>query len=144
MSDQIERYSDPELAAAMARVELVAYVMDGMFELPGTRTRFGLDAIIGLVPIIGDLISQAISSYILWEARQIGVSRWTFTRMATNSAIDTIVGMVPFIGDAFDVAFRANRKNLELLRAHLAKNGHNRKSGVADDVIDVTATRVSD
>jgi hypothetical protein len=97
---------------------------------------------IGLVPLVGDLISQVVSSYIIWEARQLGVSRFTIGRMIANSALDTVVGIIPFAGDAFDVAFRANRKNLALLKGHLAKHGHIRRSGETGPVIDVKARRV--
>jgi len=142
MDARVERYSHPETEAAVARVEAVARIMDSMFEIPGTKVRVGLDAIIGIVPIIGDLISQVISSYIIWEARQLGVSRFTLARMMANSAIDTVVGIIPFAGDAFDIYFRANLKNLALLKAHLAKHGHVSRAKGRDQVIDVTATRV--
>lgn len=139
----VERYADPEIEAAVARIEAISRLMDDLFEIPGTNVRVGLDAIIGLVPVIGDLISQAISSYLIWEARQLGVSRFTVARMVANSAVDTVVGIIPFAGDAFDVAFRANRKNVALLKAHLAKHGHVRRTGPgASPVIDVTARRV--
>ncbi|HEX2839845.1 DUF4112 domain-containing protein [Hyphomicrobium sp.] len=143
-SNTVERYSDPAIEASVARIEAVAHLMDDLFAVPGTKIRVGLDSIIGLVPVVGDLISQAISSYIIWEARQLGVSRFTMGRMIANSAIDTVVGIVPFAGDAFDVAFRANRKNLTLLKGHLAKHGHVRRSGAGvGPVIDVTARRVA-
>lgn len=151
----VERYSNSEIEAAVARVEAVAHFMDDLFVIPGTNMRVGLDAMIGIVPVVGDLISQAISSYIIWEARRLGVSRLTMSRMIANSAIDTVVGIVPFVGDAFDVAFRANRKNLALLKRHLEKHGHIRReptgrregSGHRDSmgtgpVIDVRARRV--
>ena len=139
----VERYADPEIEAAVARIEAISRLTDDLFEIPGTKVRVGLDAIIGLVPIVGDLISQAISSYLIWEARRLGVSRFTVARMFANSAVDTVVGMVPFAGDAFDVAFRANRKNVALLKAHLAKHGHVRRTGAgAGPVIDLRARRV--
>jgi hypothetical protein len=125
-------YTRAEKQAALARIELVSHLMDSAFTLPGTNTRVGLDALIGLVPVLGDLISQAISSYIIWEARQLGVSRWTMTRMIANSAVDTVVGFVPFLGDAFDVAFRANLRNLALLKQHLAREGIHSSDGVID------------
>lgn len=138
----VERYADPEIEAAVARIEVISRLMDDLFEIPGTNVRVGLDAIIGLVPLIGDLISQVISSYLIWEARQLGVSRFTVARMAANTAVDTVVGIIPFVGDAFDVAFRANRKNVALLKAHLAKHGHVRRTGPgAGPVIDVLARR---
>jgi hypothetical protein len=140
-SHTVERYSDPDIEASVARIEAISRLMDDMFEIPGTNVRVGLDAIIGLVPIVGDLFSQVISSYIIWEARQLGVSRFTMARMISNTAIDTVVGLVPFAGDAFDVAFRANRKNVALLKAHLQKHGHVRR-GPGGPVIDATARRV--
>ncbi len=142
MDVRVERYSHPETEAAVARVEAVARIMDSMFEIPGTKVRVGLDAIIGIVPIVGDLISQVISSYIIWEARQLGVSRFTMARMMANSAIDIVVGIIPFAGDAFDIYFRANLKNLALLKAHLAKHGHVSRAKGGGQVIDVKATRV--
>jgi hypothetical protein len=141
--DTVERYSDPDIEASVARIEAISRLMDDMFEIPGTNVRVGLDALIGLVPVVGDLISQVVSSYIIWEARQLGVSRFTMGRMIANSAVDTVVGLVPFAGDAFDVAFRANRKNLALLKGHLAKHGHVRRTESAGPIIDVRARRVA-
>jgi hypothetical protein len=138
----VERYADPEIEASVARIEAIARLMDDMFLIPGTQVRVGLDAIIGVVPVVGDLVSQAISSYLIWEARQLGVSRVTMGRMIANTAIDTVVGLVPFAGDAFDVAFRANRKNVNLLKAHLAKHGHVRRTAASGPVIEATARRV--
>jgi hypothetical protein len=108
---------------SLARLEALAQLMDGAFVIPGTKIRVGLDAIIGLVPIAGDLIASLVSSYLIWEARQLGASRWVIGRMIANTTIDTLFGVVPIIGDAFDVLFRANLKNLALLRRHLEKRG---------------------
>lgn len=113
-----------EIEASVARIEALSRVMDSAFAIPGTNVRLGLDAIIGLVPVLGDLVSQAISSYIIWEARKLGVSRFTMARMIGNTALDTLVGIIPFAGDAFDVLFRANMKNLALLKRHLEKKGY--------------------
>src|SRR5262245_36002031 len=104
---------------SLARVEALAQLMDGAFIIPGTNIRFGLDALIGLVPIAGDLIASLVSSYLIWEARQLGASRWVIARMIANTALDTVFGAVPIVGDAFDVLFRANLKYLALLRRHL-------------------------
>lgn len=108
---------------SLARLEALAQLMDGAFVIPGTKVRVGLDAIIGLVPIAGDLIASLVSSYLIWEARQLGASRWVIGRMIANTTIDTLFGVVPIVGDAFDVLFRANLKNLALLRRHLEKCG---------------------
>ncbi len=120
------RKADPldfaEKREALARLDFVAGFMDTAFFIPGTNIRFGADAIVGLVPGIGDLVTTAISSWIVYEARRIGAPKHVVARMIGNVAIDGVVGAVPFLGDIFDVAFRANRRNLELLRKHLERN----------------------
>lgn len=140
MAKSVQQYSDAEIAAAAMRIEMLSRLMDDVFTLPGTNMRIGLDAIIGLVPVLGDLISQAVSSYLIWEARRIGVSRLTIARMIGNSALDTVVGFIPFAGDAFDMAFKANMKNLKLLKAHLEKRGI--RPSADGLVIDGTARRI--
>ncbi len=132
---QLERgpLSRAEADAAYARVGALARVMDSMVAIPGTNVRLGVDALLGLVPVIGDVVSHAISSYIIWEARRLGVSRWTMTRMIANSLTDFAIGIVPVVGDAFDVAFRANMRNLALLKAEMEHKG------LGPRIIDVTA-----
>lgn len=142
MIEQIERYADADFEASVARIELISRVMDSLVEIPGTNIRIGVDALIGLVPVVGDLISQAVSSYLIWEARQLGVSRITIARMIGNTALDTVLGFVPFVGDAFDVTFRANMRNLALLKAHLAKHGHVSRRASDGVVIDATSRRI--
>jgi hypothetical protein len=106
------RRLDPQL-------ELLAYWMDTVFYIPGLGIRFGFDAIIGLIPGLGDILTSLISLYILAAARRYGVPRATLTRMAFNIAVDTIVGAVPLFGDAFDVYWKANVMNVALLRRHV-------------------------
>jgi hypothetical protein len=105
----------------IARIEALASLMDTAFVLPGTQIRFGLDALIGLVPGVGDAITTIMSLFIVNEARALGAPPWLIARMVANVALDGLVGAVPLVGDAFDVAFRANRRNMALLRAHLDK-----------------------
>lgn len=124
---------------ALARLEALARLMDNAFVIPGTNTRIGLDGIIGVIPGIGDVISGLVSSYLIWEARQLGVSKWVLSRMVANTLLDTAVGVIPFAGDVFDVMFRANMKNMALLRRHLEKQGYGRQAG---PVIEGRATRV--
>jgi hypothetical protein len=114
---------DPSTEQSLERLEALAKLLDSSFFVPGTNIRMGLDGIIGLVPVVGDLISGAISSYLIWEARRLGASRWVIGRMAANTLIDTTIGAIPIVGDAFDVVFRTNVKNLALLRKHLARKG---------------------
>ena len=122
--ERVEKLERREVEAALARLNMVARTMDSLFAIPGTRLRLGVDSIIGLVPIAGDVVAHAISAYLIWEARKLGVSKLTLWRMVGNTLIDTVVGAVPLVGDAFDVVFRANMKNLRLLQRHLEKQGY--------------------
>jgi len=103
------------------RMEAVANLLDTAFVLPGTSQRIGIDAIIGLVPGVGDLLTTALSSYIIWEARRLGVSRLALTRMLGNLAIHAVAGLVPVLGDGFIALFRVNQRNLRIVRAQLAR-----------------------
>ena len=105
----------------VARLDALATLLDTAFILPGTNVRFGFDALIGLVPGIGDAITTAISLYIVLEARQLGAPAHLILRMLTNVVVDGFVGAVPLVGDAFDVLWRANRRNVRLLREWLAR-----------------------
>lgn len=105
------------------RLDALARVMDSAVQIPGTNIRMGVDALLGLLPVVGDAISATISSYLIWEAKQMGVSKFVLARMAGNVAIDTVIGAVPFAGDIFDVAYKANMKNIALLKKHVDKHG---------------------
>lgn len=115
--------SADEFDESVARIEVLAQVLDGAIRIPGTNVVMGLDAILGLVPVVGDAISAAIGSYIIWEARRLGAPRWLIARMAMNTSIDTLVGSIPVVGDVFDVAYKSNLKNVALLKRHAAKHG---------------------
>lgn len=106
----------------LQELELIARWMDSVFQVPGTNVRFGLDALLGLIPGLGDTLTSLVSLYILQAARRHGVSRVTMARMGANIAVDYIVGIVPVAGDLFDVSWKANQKNVELLRTHLLAN----------------------
>jgi hypothetical protein len=106
----------------VARLDALATLLDTAFILPGTNVRFGFDALIGLVPGIGDAITTAISLYIVHEARQLGAPAHLILRMLANVAVDGFVGAVPLVGDAFDVLWRANRRNVRLLREWLVRD----------------------
>jgi hypothetical protein len=123
MHGNFECYSAREVAHSVTRLQIMARIMDGAVAIPGTNLRIGLDALIGLVPLAGDLISGLISTYLIWEARQLGAPRWLVARMAANALADTAIGAIPILGDAFDVMFRSNMKNMALLRRHMEKRG---------------------
>jgi hypothetical protein len=95
----------------------LAWLLDSSIPIPGTRLTIGVEALIGLLPFIGDLVGVALSSYILSEASRIGVPRSVLLRMAFNVALEGLVGIVPVAGDVFDAAFKANQRNVRLLEA---------------------------
>jgi hypothetical protein len=104
-----------------ARIDALAKLLDVAFILPGTKVRYGIDGLIGLVPIVGDLITTAISLWIVREARALGAPRYIVARMLANVALDGVVGLVPFVGDAFDVMFRSNMRNMRILKRWMDK-----------------------
>jgi len=108
-----------ELAARTARLERLARLMDRAVSVPGTRIGFGMDPIIGLIPGVGDAVASAVAVWIVLEAARLGVPQATLLRMLSNVAVDTFGGTVPIAGDLWDVAWRANMKNVALVRAHV-------------------------
>lgn len=111
----------PSRHDALRRMETVAVLLDTAFVIPGTRQRFGIDAVIGLVPGLGDIATTLLSSYIIWEARNLGVSRFALARMLSNLAIHASVGTIPVVGDVFDAFFRVNQRNMRIVRSQLRK-----------------------
>jgi hypothetical protein len=105
----------------IARIEAIAKLLDVAFVLPGTNIRYGIDGLIGLIPVVGDIVTTAISLWLVREARALGAPWYITGRMLGNVALDGVVGLVPFAGDAFDVMFRANMRNVRLLRRWLEK-----------------------
>lgn len=103
----------------LERLRTVSRLLDSAFAIPGTRYRFGLDALIGLVPGLGDAVSAVFSGYIVLQASRLGAPRSVVTRMIANVALDTLVGWVPVLGDLFDVAWKSNLRNMALLESHL-------------------------
>lgn len=97
-------------------LENLALYLDGLFRIPGTGWRFGLDAIIGLIPNVGDTLTSFASFYILLAGVRYGVPKITLLRMAFNIGLDYVVGTIPFIGDAFDFVWKSNQQNLNLIR----------------------------
>ena len=118
--DEAEKIRQGELRAAdpMQHLESLAWMLDSSIQLPGTRFRIGMDSLIGLIPVLGDLVGAALSSYILWVASSMGVPRVTLLRMALNVAVESAAGIVPGFGDLFDMAWKANKRNVEILRQH--------------------------
>ena len=122
-SDYVFLNSRPSSRAErIARLDALATLLDTAILIPGTNVRFGLDALIGLVPGIGDTVTTLLSLYIVREARALGAPRRVIMRMLGNVALDSVVGVVPLAGDVFDVMWRANRRNMALLREWLDKS----------------------
>ena len=119
----IDKAGNVDRSAGLARLDALATFMDAAFVIPGTNIRMGAAGIIGLVPVAGDMIGGAISSYIVWEARQLGAPGWLIARMMLNVAIETSFGAVPLLGDMFDVMFRANLRNVALLKNYFERDG---------------------
>ena len=109
--------------------------LDGLFRIPGTDWRFGLDALIGLVPNVGDTLTSLASFYILFSGVRYGVPKITLLRMAINIGIDYLVGSIPFVGDAFDFFWKANKQNMDLIRERAT--GHDK--GKTSDYIFIFA-----
>ena len=112
-----------DLRSRVERLDRLTRLLDIAFVVPGTNIRFGVDAIVGLIPVVGDWAGVALSSLVILEAARIGVPAGLLARMVGNVVIEGVVGSVPIAGDVFDVFWRANRRNLGLLRRHLAREG---------------------
>ncbi len=104
-------------------LETLSRYLDGLFRIPGTGWRFGLDALVGLIPNYGDIATTLVSFYILIAGVRYGVPKITLLRMALNIAVDYAVGAIPFIGDAFDFVWKANKWNIELIRERATGHG---------------------
>src|SRR3712207_3093220 len=104
---------------ARERLRRLAWLLDSSIPIPGTRFTFGLEALIGLFPVVGDVVGVLLSSYILREAAALGAPKSVLARMAFNVAVEGLAGMIPFAGDVFDAAFKANQRNVRLLDACL-------------------------
>ncbi|WP_446698130.1 DUF4112 domain-containing protein [Aurantiacibacter sp. D1-12] len=104
------------------RIEVMEQVLERSFVIPGLNRPVGLDSIIGLVPVVGDIIAMGMGAYIVWEARNLNLPKWKLARMAANVGFDSLVGAVPVVGDVFDFLFRSNTRNLRIVKKHLDKH----------------------
>lgn len=124
--------SDPDVPPARnAGLRTLVRVLDDAFVIPGTNMRFGLDAVLGLVPGLGDVTGGVMSGMVILAAQRAGAPRSIIARMVVNSAIDMIVGTVPLLGDLFDATWKANRKNLDLLDRYLERPVATKKASAA-------------
>ena len=120
MTPQIPLGTDPQ--SVCQRIEALERLLEGLFEVPGLGRKVGLDAIVGLIPVAGDVITAGMGLYLVWEARNLGMPKWQLWRMAGNVGIDSLLGAVPLAGDLFDLVYRSNSKNLKIIRKHLDRH----------------------
>ena len=116
---EVESVTSEQAERIRRSLQQLAWLLDSSIPVPGTKLTVGVDALVGLFPVIGDLIGVAFSSYILSQAARLGAPRSVLWRMAFNIALEGVVGIVPFAGDLFDAAFKANQRNVALLDAWL-------------------------
>lgn len=121
----------PELKDRLDRLDRLAHNLDSRYRIPGTGIRFGWDGILGLVPGLGDIATLGPAGYILLEAHRLGAPKHLKGRMAFNSGVDWIIGSIPLVGDVFDVGWKANRRNVALLRRHFERSPDTAPSGTA-------------
>jgi len=109
-------------ASVRKRIEGMEHLLEGLFKIPGTNQKLGLDVILDLIPGIGDLVGAALGSYMVWEARNLGMSKTQMARMFGNVGIDFALGLIPWVGAVPDFFFRSNSRNLKIIRKHLDKH----------------------
>ncbi|TVV72345.1 DUF4112 domain-containing protein [Sphingomonas solaris] len=109
-------------AAVRQRVEVMERVLEGLVAIPGTRRKVGLDVIANAIPFAGPLLTSGLGAWIVWEARNLGLSKWQLARMGGNVGFDALLGAIPFIGAIPDFFFRSNTRNLRIIRRHLDRH----------------------
>ncbi len=136
-------YEDPKLTRHERRqieveesLDTLSRYLDGLFRVPGTTWRFGLDSLIGLIPNVGDVSTALVSFYILIAGVRYGVPKITLLRMAMNIGLDYLVGIIPVVGDAFDFFWKSNQQNMDLIRKH----GQGKGTGTGGDYVFVAVT----
>ena len=112
--------TDPQ--SVRQRIEAMEKLLERMFIIPGTKQAVGLDVILDLIPGVGDIAGAALGAYIVWEARNLAMSKWQLTRMSGNVGFDFLLGLIPWVGAIPDFFFRSNTRNLKMIRRHLDKH----------------------
>ena len=111
-----------DAASVRKRLEGMERVLERAFVVPGINRPIGMDAIVGVIPVVGDLVTASMGAWLLWEARNLGMSKFQLTRMAGHIGMDSLLGAIPLVGDLFDFAYRSNSKNLRIIKRYLDKN----------------------
>lgn len=109
-------------ASVRRRVEAMERLLEGLVTIPGINRRVGLDTVLGLIPVAGDVVTAAMGLWMVWEARNLGMSKLALARMAGRVGMDTLIGAIPVVGDAADIFYRSNSRNLKAIRRHLDRH----------------------
>jgi uncharacterized protein DUF4112 len=109
-------------AAVRRRIEAMEALLERGFTLPGTELKFGLDVMLDLIPVVGDVIAAAMGAWIVWEARNLGMSKWHIARMSGNVGVDFALGLIPWVGAIPDFFFRSNTRNMRIVKRWLDKH----------------------
>ena len=120
LANQLPIGRDP--VSVRRRLEAMEGALERLFVVPGINRPIGLDSIVGLIPVVGDIVTAPMGAWLIWEGRNLGMSKFQLTRMAANVGLDTALGAIPVVGDLFDFAFRSNTRNLRILKRHLDKH----------------------
>ena len=133
--DQFERAANRlpigrDAAAVRRRVEAMEALLERGFTLPGTEMKFGLDVMLDLIPVVGDAVAAAMGAWIVWEASNLGMSKWHIARMSGNVGVDFLLGLIPWVGAIPDFFFRSNTRNLRIVKRWLDK--HHPETGVIE------------
>jgi len=112
--------TDPQ--SVRQRVEAMEQLLERLFVIPGTKQSVGLDVILDVVPVVADIVAATLGAYIVWEARNVGMSKWQLSRMAGNVGFDWLLGLIPWVGAIPDFFFRSNSRNLKMIKRHLDKH----------------------
>ena len=111
-----------DVASVRRRIEAMEHLLEGLFRIPGTNRRIGLDVILDLIPVGGDAIGALMGAWMVWEARNLGMPKTAMARMFGNVGIDFLLGLIPVLGAVPDFLFRSNTRNLKIIRRHLDKH----------------------
>ena len=120
--DDIKTRLSSEPAAVRQRIEAMERVLEGLFTIPGTNRKVGLDVILDLVPVAGSAAAAALGGYMAWEARNLGMSKSQLARMGGNIGVDFLLGLIPWVGAVPDFFFRSNTRNLRIIKRHLDRH----------------------
>ena len=118
----IEMPAGKDPASVYRRIQMMEQLTERSMTIPGINYDVGMDAIVGLIPVLGDIFGVAMGTYIVWEARNLNMPKWHMARMVGNVAIDGVIGFVPLVGDVADFAFRSNSRNLKIVKKYMCKH----------------------